>query len=119
MGTSRTSNKDVMAAIERLTAAITGIVVQQAPAPQASAPTVAVVNGQNNGHKQVKVSEEYLALITAKAQDKANETGDEYVMYARRNLANHTKLAFCKAARFPLLRDNGMIGRIKTVSPAK
>lgn len=119
MGTSRTSNKDVMAAIERLTAAITGIVVQQAPAPQASAPTVAVVNGQNNGHKQVKVSEEYLGLIRSKAQAKATETGDEYVLYARRNLANQTKLAFCKTARFPLLRDNGMIGRLDVIKPAK
>ena len=120
MGTSRTSNKDILDAILGLTAAITqnhsapaiitepreGINVpaleQDVPAPDTD---------------EIKVSEEYLANRKVAAQAHANKVSGTVVLYARRNLKGEIKLAFAQQGRFDTLKDNGLLGPVASYNP--
>ena len=99
MGTSRTSNKDVLEALnagfDRL---ITALSADAIAAP--SVPAAANVAAPAVGETEVAVDEAYLAHMTAKAADHATNKGSTVVLYARRNKAGETKLAYALKERF-------------------
>jgi len=110
MGTSRTSNKDVLDAIVALTAAITSNVVA-APAP--------IVTPAEPEAETVKVDKAYAEhMALNKCQPFADKHGEDVVLYARHNKANETKLAYCLASKFAGLKDRGLIGAVQVVSPS-
>ena len=115
MGTSRTSNKDILDAILGLTAAITS---QNTSAP-AVAPTVDTpaheVPARDNG--EIEVKKDYLDNRKAAAQAHANKVSGTVVLYARRNLSGECKLAFAQKARFDTLKDRGLIGPVESYNP--
>lgn len=114
MGTSRTSNKDILDAILGLTAAITqnhSAPVAVAAAPVAAEPVADAPDGE------IKVSKEYLANRKVAAQAHANKVSGTVVLYARRNLKGETKLAFAQQGRFDTLKDNGLIGPVASYNP--
>ncbi|KKL46285.1 hypothetical protein LCGC14_2347110, partial [marine sediment metagenome] len=59
----------------------------------------------------------YLSHMTNKLQARSNDDGKDYVLYARVNKANQTKLAYCVADKWAGLTDKRIIGPVKTVSP--
>jgi hypothetical protein len=95
MGASRTSNKDVLAAIEALTAAITGGLINAAPA-------VASVGADDlpSNEGSVNVDPAYLEHMTLKAATHATTKGEEVVLYARKNKLGETKLAYALRSRY-------------------
>lgn len=124
MGAERTSNKDILAAINEQTSAINALVgalTQPKAEPVVSEPVAAPVNtpAVNSGTPEVKVPAGYMTHQRTKAQDHATAKGERVVLYARENLNGETKLAYCLASRWSSLRDNGLIGAIDTFDPAK
>jgi len=108
MGTQRTSNKDVLAAIEALTAAIQATVV--APAAIAATPA------PNSGEATVNVDAAYLAHMKVKVQDFANSKGEDAILYARKNGRGETKLAYCLASAWANKRDRGIVGPVAHIT---
>ena len=116
MGTQRTSNKDVLDAINALTQAITQSVIN-APAPAAPA-QVQVAQAPEETNAPVKLDPCYVNHVkVAKAQPYANDKGADVVLYARHNGRGETKLAYCLAEKFAKLRDRGLIGAIAIMNP--
>jgi hypothetical protein len=113
MGASRTSNKDVLAAIERQTQSIDALVT--AMTAQAIAPVAAPVT--ESDAPKVEVAEGYLAKMTDKASAHATAKGSEVVLYARRNGRGETKLAYALRERYDTLTDRGLIGPVGTFQP--
>ncbi len=111
---SRVSNKQVLDAIqampEAIAAAISGYQVKnvQTADEAATTPTPAGT---------AKVDAAYLGHVTAKLQSRANADGNTYVLYARTNKRDETKLAYCQADKFAGLTDRRIIGAVQTVSP--
>lgn len=106
MGTQRTSNKEILEAINALTAAITAAhtaaPAQVAPAPEVKAEREAAVN----------VPATYMTHMQDKASAWAKQKGENVVLYARRNSNDETKLAYALKSRFLRLKDKGFIGAI-------
>ena len=116
MGTTRTSNKDILSAIESQTAAISALVATLAgntPAAQEPAPAVETAPSQP---ELPKVDSNYLAHMTGKVESLVANDGQERVLYIRRNGHGEVKLAYCLKSRWATLRDNGKIGAIKVIS---
>jgi len=94
MGTARTSNKDILDALDsgfdRLITALTANAV--------AAPAAIAAPATPEG--AVQVDEAYLAHMTVKAAEHATNKGEEVVLYARRNKAGETKLAYALRSRF-------------------
>jgi len=115
MGTARTSNKDILDALDsgfdRLITALTANAV--APVATVASAPPAKPDGT------VKVDESYLAHMTAKAADHATLKGEEVVLYARRNKANETKLAYALRSRFDAVvaKQASCKGAIGTFQP--
>lgn len=124
MGASRTSNKDILAAIEAQTSAINALVGalsgQKNEPPAKVIDTTPVTDPEPQPEStDVRVPAGYMTHQRGKAQDHANNKGERVVLYARTNLNGETKLAYCLASRWSTLRDNGLIGAIDTFDPAK
>jgi len=117
MGTQRTSNKDVLDAINALTQAITQSVIN-APAPAAPAQVQVAPAPTEASSPKAKLDPSYVSHVrVAKAQPYANDKGADVVLYARRNGRGETKLAYCLAEKFAKLRDRGLIGAIEILNP--
>jgi hypothetical protein len=115
MGTQRASNKDILDAIQALTAAITAQVVAPAPVtqPVAEAPAVGQFTTDT-----VKVDAAYKQHMMAKIQPFADKHGEDVVLYARRNNRGETKLAYAVKSKFSVLKDRGLLGAVAIVNPS-
>lgn len=113
MGNTRTSNKDIA---DRLDTLIDLLTKQAMPANEAAIPVLPVKAEPENN---VDVDEAYLQHITAKAQGKADEVGEQYVVYARRNKAKQIKLAYALLSRFDSVsKQPSCIGAIAEITPS-
>jgi hypothetical protein len=135
MGAARTSNKDILAAIEAQTDAITKLVgaISGSVTPRndtldtrldthkremaAINEEPGVVVDDTGKPAQVKIPASYLEHQKVKAQEHANNKGERVILYGRVNLAGEQKLAYCLASRWTSLRDNGLIGAIDSFDP--
>lgn len=114
--TGRVSNKQILTALNDLPAAIANAIqgtAIAAPAVSAEAET-APVSGET---VKAKLDPGYLAHVSGQLQDRANMNKTTYVLYARTNKANETKLAYCAADKWSGLTDRRIIGPVSTVSP--
>ena len=114
MGTQRTSMKDVLAAIEGLTAAVQATLV----APVAQAPVAIATAPTPTGETSVNLDASYEAHMKAKVQDFANSKGEDCILYARKNGRGEVKLAYCLASKWTGLKDRGLIGAIAHIAKA-
>ncbi len=117
MTATRTSNKQILDAIERLTDTIANAMVPQPQNQVSATPNEAPPMVEPNTTSEITVDKSYLSHVEDKVATKCNDDGETRVLYARRNQRGETKLAYCLASRFPALKDRGMIGAIKTVAP--
>jgi hypothetical protein len=112
----RTSNKQLMDAINALPAAIAAAI---AAVPATAAPVVATVPEAPKQAPTVEVDESYKNhVLVEKVQPFANKHGETAVLYARRNGRGETKLAYCLASKWTGLKDRGLLGAIATVEPS-
>ncbi len=121
--TGRVSNKQILTALTDLPAQIAAALAGAMPAAPAviptldpiddAVPTVAVV-GEDI---KAKLDPGYVTHVTATLQKRANETGMDYVLYARKNKRDENKLAYCAADKWAGLTDRRIIGPVSTVSP--
>ena len=110
MGANRTSNKDVLDAIERLTQVIQSSMASN----QAQVPATPSANSTpSNG--ELDIDGHYLTHMRSKVAGFAKEKGEDCVLYLRRNQAGEKKLAFCVASKWSNLKDRGLIGAIEIV----
>ena len=119
MGTQRTSNKDILAAIEAQTNAISGL-VQALTQTQTQAPAVEaapVPEREPQSPSNVQVDAGYKAHVMAKAQALSNKDNEDRILYVRKNMRGETKLAYVLASKWSSLRDNGLIGAIEHIKP--
>ena len=111
----RVSNERILTALEALPVAIAaamGTVATAAPIADSTESSE-----DDNGLDKIQVDAAYLSHVSAKLQDRANDTGETYVLYARKNKAGETKLAYCLGSAWSALTDRRIIGAVKTVSP--
>jgi len=125
MGTQRASNKDILDAINALTAAITSTKV----APVFGDEAVFAAMERNEKALPVltegvtpapdrnvnAVPKSYLQHMTAKVTSIAHDKGESHVIYLRRNGAGEQKLAYCKASNWTTLKDRGIIGAVAMI----
>lgn len=118
MTASRTSNKQILEAIEAQTSAITALAAaisgtQVRPTPETGS-RIETVEPEvtRDVPSKVRVPADYMRHMRIKAQDHANAKGEDVVLYARVNLAGEQKLAYCLKSRWTSLRDKGLIGAI-------
>lgn len=125
---TRTSNKQILDAINSLTAAISATLVAPtaavaAPASVAIAtPAIEIVEQQAKpvveAGTPVKLDKAYVShMANGKCQDFANKHGQQVVLYARRNNHGDNKLAYCLATKFANLKDRGLIGAVQVINP--
>ena len=117
MGDSRTSNKDILNAVEAQTAAIDKLVnVLTATAAHPKAEKVVTSEPKATS---VDVDAAYMAHMTAKAADHATAKGSEVVLYARRNRSGQVKLAYALKERYDsqIERQPSCIGPVGSFKP--
>jgi len=116
--TTRTSNKQLLEAIEQQTAAIAALaeamtanaVAQQ---PVAAAP-VTNVTGTPETLGKAKFNAKYMAHMDNKVKDLVAADGNSRVLYGRQNGDGEWKLAYCLKSRYDTgLKDRGFRGVIK------
>lgn len=115
----RVSQKQVLDAILAMPAQIAAAMAANAT-PTGSIPVLPVdeaIQTPTPTPEKVSVDAAYLSHVSAKLQERANADGNTYVLYARHNKANETKLAYCIADKFSALTDRRIIGAVKTVAP--
>jgi hypothetical protein len=120
MGDSRTSNKDILNAVEAQTAAIDKLVnVLTATAVAAPQPKAESVPTSEPKATSVDVDAAYMAHMTAKAADHATAKGSEVVLYARRNRQGQVKLAYALKERYDsqIERQPSCIGPVGSFKP--
>ncbi len=104
MGSQRTSQKDVLNAIEAQTASIDALVnaltAKEIAAPSNEGDTEGAVSTAAIAETEVPVDAAYLSHMTAKAADHATAKGQTVILYARRNKAGETKLAYALQERY-------------------
>lgn len=129
MGSQRTSQKDVLNAIEALTAAITSSMQTAPVAVPVAAPTAApVVNPAILPMSQAKpapvveakpevveIDKGYRAIMQKKALAYGQAHGEKTVLYTRHNQRGEVKLAYCLASKWTGLKDKGLIGAIELI----
>lgn len=117
MGASRTSNRDVLDAIEAQTASIDKLVNALTAGSIATQPAVQAGPTTNGG--EIEVDEAYLQHMTVKAAEHATAKGEEVVLYARRNKANETKLAYALRPRYEdiLSKQPSCLGPVGSFKP--
>ncbi len=108
MASTRVSNKQVLEAIQQLTAVIAGNMT-----PQNQAPVVDTT--PETSESNIQVDKGYLAHMTTKVAEYAADKGEDAILYARKNLRGETKLAYCTASKWTGLKDRGLIGAIKHI----
>jgi hypothetical protein len=109
----RVSNRQILDALTDLPSAIASAIAGTA-APVA----IATPADETVGNDQTaSIDAAYLSHVASKLQTRANDTGKDYVLYARVNVAGQTKLAYCEADKWSGLKDKRIIGPVKTVSP--
>jgi len=112
--TGRVSNKQILDSLNELpgaiAAAIAGTSANTAVAAPAEAPAKADA-------ETVNVDKGYLSHMSTKLQARSNDDGKTYVLYARVNVAQQTKLAYCEASKWSTLTDKRIVGAIKTIAP--
>ena len=129
MGASRTSNKDILDAINaqtdaitKLASAIAGGIASPASAPVAAEPTPVVTEAApvSSEPASVQVNRGYMTRMSEKAQAHADKHGETVQLYARRNLSGEVKLAFALDSSFAAKRDRDrqFIGKVGTFHPA-
>jgi hypothetical protein len=119
MGDSRTSNKDILDAVQSQTAAIDKLVnVLTATAVQTQ-PKAEPVTTSEPKATSVDVDAAYMAHMTAKAADHATAKGSDVVLYARRNRAGQVKLAYALKERYDsqIDRQPSCIGPVGSFKP--
>lgn len=113
--TGRVSNKQILEALNDLPAAMAAAMQGTQATPVAETPTPADESAGND--TTINVDAGYLSHVTAKLQDRANTDGNTYVLYARVNKANETKLAYCLGSKWSSLTDRRIVGAVKTIAP--
>jgi len=118
MSASRTSNKQILDAIEAMPAAIAAaIAATQVAAP--AAPAVITTPEVASQPESIQLDKAYVDhMASTKCLDFANKHGSDVVLYARKNAKGENKLAYCLAEKFPTLRDKGLLGAVQVVSPS-
>jgi len=129
---TRTSNKQILDAINSLTAAITATLVAPKEAPELpvltqpaqvaiATPAIEIVEQQAKPVVEagpVKLDKSYVShMANGKCQDFANKHGQQVVLYARHNNRGENKLAYCLATKFANLKDRGLIGAVQVINP--
>jgi len=119
---TRTSNKQILDAILDLTVAIKGMAapaVAPVATPVAIATPIEVAAATApKAETPVKIDAAYLSHVSGgKALAYANKTGEQVVIYARRNGHGETKLAYCAASKWTGLKDKANLGAVATVEP--
>lgn len=109
MGTQRASNKDVLNAIEELTATITAMVKAQSQVITSPAPSV---TSNTETATSVAVDGAYVEHMKGKVQAYATSKGEDAVLYSRKNGRGEVKLAYCLASKWVTLKDRALIGPI-------
>ncbi len=116
---TRTSNKQILEAIEKLTETIANAMVpNQTVKTEPEVPTLTPISQPTAEApaQSVKVAKGYLNHMVAKTTATAKEKGVDYMLYARFNKAGETKLAYTTLDRWSKgLRDSGLIGPIQIV----
>ena len=115
--TNRVSNKQILEAIAGQTEAITALVGALSAGIQAPAPADKPEPTAVETDSPIKVKPSYLANRKEAAQAHANKVGGEIVLYARRNMAGRTVLAYAQRSRHDNLRDKGYLGKVATFQP--
>ena len=110
----RTSNKQLLTAIEAIPAAIAAALANVQTAPVA----IATPATAETAPETVKVDEAYKLHMVTKVQAFADSKGESSVLYARRNGHGETKLAYCLASKFAGLKDRGLIGAVSVIDPS-
>jgi hypothetical protein len=124
---SRVSNRQILTALEGLPAAIAAAV---SPSQTPAAEQERCISGGERvdltvGETTVAdIDGGYLQHVSAKLQARANDTGKTFVLYARVNKAQETKLAYqetklayCEADKWSSLTDKRIVGAVSTVAP--
>jgi hypothetical protein len=111
MGASRTSNKDIADRLDTLIDLLTATAIAAPAATTVETP--AITEGD------VKVDEAYLAHMNLKAADHATTKGEEVVLYARKNKAGETKLAYALRGRYDevVKKQPSCIGPVGSFKP--
>lgn len=117
MGTQRTSNRDILTAIEAQTNAINALVgaiagqVSTTPEPQAQ---VTDPNPKADAPTKARYEAGYMAHMQAKVAELVASDGQSRVLYGRVNKAGEHKLAYALRSRFDSgLKDRGYQGVVK------
>jgi hypothetical protein len=118
MTATRTSNKQILEAINAQTESINALVGALTglaqPQVQAQAPVTPTVKPTPAEDTSIDVPKGYMEHMSLKVAELTANDGQERVLYARRNGHGETKLAYCLKARWDAgLRDRGLIGAIK------
>ena len=108
---SRVSNEQILTALTDLPSAIAIAMAGTQAEP------ILPTDDNTKGDKTASVDAAYMSHMVAKVQARANSDGNSYVLYARTNKANQTKLAYCVADKWTGLTDKRILGPVKTVSP--
>jgi hypothetical protein len=125
MGASRTSNKDVLNAIEGLTSTVDQLVnvltANAMPSAPAEPEAVVVPTTETPAKPEgVQVDGAYLSHMQGKAADHATAKGSDVVLYARRNKMGQTKLAYALKERYQtvIARQPSTLGALHEYHPA-
>ena len=110
---NRVSNEQILTALTDLPGAIAKAMAGNV----AASPKENEVKGSGDDPETVNVDGAYLSHVTSKLQSRANSDGNTYVLYARKNVAGQTKLAYCLGSKWTALTDKRIIGAVKTVAP--
>lgn len=120
MGAARTSNKDVLDAIQLQTDSIDKLIgVLTATASQAAVTTAPAAVEATAISGNVEVDAKYLAHMNIKAAEHATNKGEPTVLYARKNKAGETKLAYALRSRYDevVAKQPSCLGPIGTFQP--
>jgi len=113
MGTQRASNKDVLNAIEELTATITAMVKAQSQVITSPAPSVTSnTEAATSRSPHAALDGAYVEHMKGKVKAYADSKGEDAVLYCRKNGRGETKLAYCLASKWVTLKDRALIGPI-------
>lgn len=125
MGAQRTSNKDLLEAINAQTESINALVnalTSQTAAPAAAAPATPAVEvaepeaSPPTANDPIRVDKGYRDHMVRKVSALVGSDGEPRVLYARRNGKGEIKLAFRKQSMWDSLRDKGFIAALEIVS---
>jgi len=112
MGNARTSNKDVLDALNEGFDKLITVLTQQAMPVAAPAETA-------SANQDVSVDEAYKAHQSTKAAAHAVDKGQPVVLYARKNKAGETKIAYALAERFTdvVAKQPSCLGALEIYQP--